>query len=383
METFAPKGKVFGPILPQFVLERSMTFGAKIMYALLCNYASEKDHCWPSQKTLAAKLSCSVSSVKNYLAELVQENLVIVRRERYRSSVYYLRRPEELCSRETKVGREQPKVEPTEPESGSINTLNKQNKEQNHPLPRLRSEDLKAPPLAGCRSAGLGVSSMQNFEFAWEMYPKKEAKALARQAWNRLERDGQLPPLEKIQAAIERFSASESWCREQGRFVPQMANWLKGQRWLDPLSPAEEKEVLHRQELHHAQQAREEQEKRLQEQKSAERARVRPLFDTFAAKFSDPFNDAMVFGLWMHLRSRGLAPTAADVPANNCLGIINFINAFKRKGEEAISRAHHSTPQNSTACSRTGVPRSFETFLVQNPAFFGLFSRHEYSQQAV
>lgn len=71
METFTPPGNIYGPILPQFILEKRITFGAKIMYALLC-YASEKDHCWPSQATLAARLSCSVSSVKNYLGELVK-----------------------------------------------------------------------------------------------------------------------------------------------------------------------------------------------------------------------------------------------------------------------------------------------------------------------
>ena len=90
METFAPKGKIFGPILPQFILEKRITLGAKVMYALLCNYASEKDHCWPSHATLASRLSCSISSVKNYLAELVRENLIAIRKEHYRSSVYYL-----------------------------------------------------------------------------------------------------------------------------------------------------------------------------------------------------------------------------------------------------------------------------------------------------
>ena len=96
METFAPKGNIYGPILPQFVLQMSITFGAKTMYAILCDYAADKDHCWPSQATLAKRLSCSISSVKNYLAELVRAKLISIKREQYRSSVYYLLRPEEL-----------------------------------------------------------------------------------------------------------------------------------------------------------------------------------------------------------------------------------------------------------------------------------------------
>ena len=108
METFAPKGNIYGPILPQFVLQMSITFGAKTMYAILCDYAADKDHCWPSQATLAKRLSCSISSVKNYLAELVREKLISIKREQYRSSVYYLLRPEELPKKqETKLAHRQ------------------------------------------------------------------------------------------------------------------------------------------------------------------------------------------------------------------------------------------------------------------------------------
>ena len=31
METFAPKGKIFGPILPQFILEKRITLGANML----------------------------------------------------------------------------------------------------------------------------------------------------------------------------------------------------------------------------------------------------------------------------------------------------------------------------------------------------------------
>ena len=59
------------------------------------------------------------------------------------------------------------------------------------------------------------------------MYPKKEAKGFARLAWLQLLRSGELPPLAELHAAIRRFASSESWQREQGRFVPQMGNWLR------------------------------------------------------------------------------------------------------------------------------------------------------------
>ena len=171
MQTFTPRGKIHGPILPQFVLETSLSFGAKIMYALLCNYASEKDHCWPSQTTLAARLSCSVSSVKKYLAELVGSNLVHVRREQYRSSVYYMLEPAHLKGnssedampdvRAAKCGCHQSNSACSQPKSGYINTLNKQREIQNPPLPPVHpaASDAAAPP----RSFVSGVKNLPDF----------------------------------------------------------------------------------------------------------------------------------------------------------------------------------------------------------------------------
>lgn len=139
METFVPKGNIYGPILPQFVLQKSITFGAKTMYALLCDYAADKDHCWPSQATLAKRLSCSISSIKNYLAELVREKLISVKREQYRSSVYYILRPEDFSAKqETNLAHKQSKFDCHAAKSGYLTNLNNQRKEKNPPFPPLR-----------------------------------------------------------------------------------------------------------------------------------------------------------------------------------------------------------------------------------------------------
>lgn len=338
METFAPRGNIHGPILPQFVLEKSMTFGAKTMYAILCDYAADKDHCWPSQTTLAKRLSCSISSVKNYLAELVREKLIFIRREQYRSSVYYLLRPE-ACSekQETNPVHQQSESGCDEVISGSLTTLNKQRKERDSPLsPHAPDETAPAPVRRTCKApAAGGVSALPDFESVWAVYPKKEAKGFARMAWLKLSRSGQLPSLPELHAAIRRFAASEGWQREQGRFVPQMGNWLRGQRWLDPLPLAEQAEVAQNESSLQALRVREEQEQRLQAQKDAERARLRPLFDAFAAKFPPIANDAMPFGIWQYLYSQNRAPSADDVPAENSLGIIEFLNEFKRRRQTA------------------------------------------------
>lgn len=332
MKTFAPKGNIFGPILPQFILEMPLSLGAKVMYALLCNYASDKDHCWPSQKTLATRLACSVSSIKNYLAELVRERLIEVRHENYRSSVYYILQPEALRKGAAPAG-DQPKSDSGQPESGHINNLSKQQEEKNTPLPPMKPERKDALSSSAPSAGGVGSAEL-DFETAWESYPRKEAKGFARMAWFKLLRSGQLPSLQELLSAIARSSASESWQKEQGRFIPQMANWLRGQRWLDsslpvsPCVPAPDPRV--RQFMRQ----KEEQEQLELSRQCREKERLRPLFQAFAAKFDAPDNEAMAFGIWMHLHSLRCAPSAADVPETAGRDIMAFLRERKRQAQE-------------------------------------------------
>lgn len=349
METFAPRGNIYGPILPQFVLQMSITFGSKAMYAILCDYAADKDHCWPSQATLAKRLSCSISSVKNYIAELVRAKLISIKREQYRSSVYYLLRPDELPQKqETNFAEKQSEAGCHETNSGYLNNLNKQRKEKYSPLSPHAPGETVNPVRRMVRTPAAGgvSSSLPDFESIWAMYPKKEAKGFARMAWLKLVRSGQLPSLPELHAAIQRFASSENWQREQGRFVPQMGNWLRGQRWLDPVRPSGQTGEERTQDLRRAMQAREEREQRQHEAWSANKARLRPLFDAFAAKFPPVANDAMPFGIWLHLHSQNRAPSADEVPPGNTLGIVEFLHDYKQRRQTAEYRRQRETPLN-------------------------------------
>ena len=350
METFTPKGNIYGPILPQFILQMSITFGAKTMYAILCDYAADKDHCWPSQATLAKRLSCSISSVKNYLAELVREKLIFIRREQYRSSVYYLLRPEELAEKqETSFSNKQTEVGCHEANFGYLTNLSKQRKEKYSPLsPHTPGEATASPVrrMARTPAAGGESSSLPDFESTWAMYPKKEAKGFARLAWLQLLRSGELPPLAELHAAIRRFASSESWQREQGRFVPQMGNWLRGQRWLDPVRPSGQTGEERTQDLRRAMRMQQEREQSQHEAWLANKTRLRPMFEAFAAKFPPVANDAMPFGIWLHLHSQNCAPSADEVPPGNTLGIIEFLRDYKQRRQTAEYRRQRETPLN-------------------------------------
>ena len=231
-----------------------------------------------------------------------------------------------------------PKPEPAypEPKSGHLNNLNKQ-EEKDPPLPPVQPVTPKPLPASAPRSVG-GGDSLVDFEKAWESYPKKEAKGFARVAWLQLQRVGQLPLLDELQAAIRRFADTESWQREQGRFIPQMGNWLRGQRWLDPVSTAVSPGVQRRQEFERMNQEFQMREEAEKTKSRAEMEAVRPLFTAFAEKFrarGEEFHEPMVFGAWMCRYRKNQAPMASDVPDDNTLRITDFIKSFQQQRERA------------------------------------------------
>ena len=69
------------------------------------------------------------------------------------------------------------------------------------------------------------------FDVFWSEYPKKMNKSTAVKAWAKLKPDSEL--LNKIMEGLARWKQSESWQRDNGRFIPYPASWLNGRRWED------------------------------------------------------------------------------------------------------------------------------------------------------
>jgi len=366
METFVPgRDTLHGPIMPQFIFDMKITSGAKIMYTVLCGYAShfKSDHCYPSHSTLAKWLSCSVSSVKKYLGELVGAKLIYIQ-DRYEGSskYYYMLRPAALDKTEAEnhkpdTAQGQPKVDYPQPKSDYLINLNNQEKENTPPLPPV-TVPRSVPPAS--RPMGGGDFSLQDFEKAWEAYPKKESIGYARAAWKNLLQDGQLPPLADILAAIKRFSSTERWQREHGRFIPQMSRWLIGECWLDPLSSAEEEAARLKEEKERAELASKREQEAREAENKAKRERLLPIYEAFKAKFpeerrNDTF-ESMLQARWFFLQGKYGGPTAADVPEANTQNIYDFMKCFQPQREAAAD--HATRPAQAGEIGRERKPVS-------------------------
>ncbi len=89
---------------------------------------------------------------------------------------------------------------------------------------RCHIKTKKVPPKSPIRNE-------QAFDSFWTSYPKKQAKANARKAFDKLNPDEAL--LQRMLVALEWQKTSPSWTKDNGQFIPYPATWLNGRRWED------------------------------------------------------------------------------------------------------------------------------------------------------
>jgi len=66
--------------VPNFILEsKEISVGAKLVYAMLLKYAREMDECFPGQDRLAKDMGNGERSVRRWLQELEQVNLISIK----------------------------------------------------------------------------------------------------------------------------------------------------------------------------------------------------------------------------------------------------------------------------------------------------------------
>lgn len=78
-------------------------------------------------------------------------------------------------------------------------------------------------------SAQNGAGENEDFKRFWEAYPRKVGKTDALKFWGQLKPDGAL--VDKIVAGVERWSRSEQWTKDGGRFIPYPARFLRAERY--------------------------------------------------------------------------------------------------------------------------------------------------------
>jgi len=197
----------------------------KLVLIKLADNASDQGECWPSYQHIADQCEIARSTVKTHIREL--EKAGLVRREFRRigelnqSNLYHLNLSGGAVAAPVGGAAEILGGAGENPGGGAAAA----------PRTSHLSEPVKEPKPT-CTSVAAA------FEQFWKLYPKKKSRKDALKAWEKLNPDAELQSV--LLASLAKHCVSRDWTKEGGRFIPNAATWLNGERWTDVLQPAGE-----------------------------------------------------------------------------------------------------------------------------------------------
>ena len=276
MRTFTSKSlflHVRDKFLPTFIRrDPSVSGNASYLYEMLFDFCGDKDHCYPTQSTLALLCKTTVRSVQNYIAELTRTGYIAVRKdEKTGRNIYYLLLSEHLLALLRKLGI------PTHGMQTSSNAsargahekfshdIRVNKKQELTPLSPLPVQEVSSSPSCRNRTGHPGSAPLpqrvqgrgdfsslsrtgapqithvlhrpteHEFENLWAAWPQAASWAmphnrqLALRVYRRMRRARQLPPIEKLLGIVEQYKLTDS--RWLNGYPPELSNWLHSRQF--------------------------------------------------------------------------------------------------------------------------------------------------------
>ena len=228
--------------------EHGLAIGASgiAVYCCLALHANNKRECFPSYKKIHEYTGLSRATISAALKKLRARGLLEVhgRTERglKRSNFYVLLDPPEPDPPEPGQRETEPATAATappaeEPACSSIAELRSSVVEllgssiaepEQEQLEQHPKEQTPPNPQRG---------NEREFEAFWNAYAKKQGRDKALRVWRRLNPSPAI--VETILAAVAKQKLWPDWRRENGRYIPCPAKWLRGRRWEDQGTTAE------------------------------------------------------------------------------------------------------------------------------------------------
>ncbi len=194
---------------------RDLSANAKILFAIIKNRIGTGEKCWPGVRRLSRESGSDHKTVLRSIDQLERAGCLVVQRQSAGQTNWY-------------------SLSKTAPETPA---LPKKERSQKGSAggPKKGAEAL--PKREHIKIKKRTINKNQAFEDFWRLYPRKQAKAKAQDAWDKLNPDSDL--VQTILAAVKQHSRSDQWLNEGGKYVLGAARWLTEQRWTDELETAD------------------------------------------------------------------------------------------------------------------------------------------------
>lgn len=120
-------------------------------------------------------------------------------------------------------------AKPTQSEGNANASPNAMRTHSEGNAPRHQTPDTNTPLTP--RKRGTVHEFPPGFDRVWSAYPRKVGKDAAAKAFAKRKPDAAL--VEAMVKAIETQKRSADWTKDGGQFIPHLATWLNGGRWMD------------------------------------------------------------------------------------------------------------------------------------------------------
>lgn len=216
-------------IVPMAALcDARLTFrDLKVLIALL-SYANKKKQCHPKRKTLAEDTNLTESRVSVATKRLVEFGWLVKEGDggRSRPNQYRIGNGLEV-QKEAKTNEEIKKE--TSTESVTVTEM----VTVTETVPKTSTETVRGKEQTIEQTISIYSDPEKTFVIFYGEYPKKKARDDALKAWKKLKPDEQV--FNEVMEALKRFKSSPDWVKENGKYVPYPASWIRGKRWTDEI----------------------------------------------------------------------------------------------------------------------------------------------------
>lgn len=244
-------------IIPKSVMQdTNLNIGAKAVYAYFCSFTGAGNNCFPTRDKICSDLGVSKDTLSKYLKNLVESGYLIVEQAKengkFSHNIYTL--PSEIMPPNEITDTEITVSEKTVPDNSvsdeldtKINNIKINNIKNNNIIKKENSKEKKkteniadmvrehgARKALQCnKNVTQEIDKELAFEEFWKEYPKKQGKKDAQKAFSKLKLNKEL--FEKIMQAIKTQKNNSDWVKENGKYIPLPATWIRGERWEDEI----------------------------------------------------------------------------------------------------------------------------------------------------
>lgn len=226
--------------------DKDLSSTAKLLYAEITSLCSKSGECWASNEYFSSLYSTSERTISRLLKLLKDKNYISI-------ELIYKSKSKEIEKRAIKLanvgidknveGYRQKCHEGID--KNVFYPIDKNVQENN--INNINNTSINnIPPIIPHRRCIVDKKGNIQFDYFWKLYPRKEKKAKAKSWFEKSKISDEL--FELIISKLELFKKTESWNKDDGKYIPYAITWLNQKRWEDEIkleeSKAEENERI-------------------------------------------------------------------------------------------------------------------------------------------